>query len=57
MKRNLCALGSRNMGSEKGRGLDMGEHGYAALWVERLVWPLSHLYAVGSYSGALMTAL
>lgn len=45
------------MGSEKGRGLDMGEHGYAALWVERLVWPLSHLYAVGSYSGALMTAL
>lgn len=45
------------MGSEKGRGLEMGEHGYAALWVERLVWPLSHLYAVGSYSGALMTVV
>lgn len=57
MKRNLCALGSRNMGSEKGRGLEMGEHGYAALWVERLVWPLPHLYAVGSYSGALMTVV
>lgn len=45
------------MGSEKGRGLEMGQHGYAALWVERLVWPLSHLYTVGSYSGILMTVL
>lgn len=25
--------------------------------VERLVWPLPHLYAEGSYSGALMTVL
>lgn len=53
MKRNLCALGSRNMGSEQGKGLRVGEHAGAALWGRKAARSPPHLYTVGSYSGAL----
>lgn len=36
------------MGSEKGRELKTGL-ACATFWVERLLWPLPHLYAVLSY--------
>lgn len=48
MKRNLCALGSRNMGSEQGRGARWGNMTVQLSGVERLVWPVPHMYTVGA---------